>query len=89
MVNAGRLVKTAVAAFYMYLEFLVCNLPTTCVHIAFLISGESTNIGPLWDYADTLVFLNSSLNPFIYCWKMTHIRHAVIDILRNVSRGLK
>ena len=23
----------------------------------------------------TLVFLNSVLNPVIYCWKMRHIRH--------------
>ena len=55
MVNAGRLVKTALATFYVYLVFLVCNLPTTCVNIAFLISGESANIGPLWYYSHTLV----------------------------------
>ena len=33
----------------------------------------------------TFVFLNSSLNPVIYCRKMRHIRHAIVDILRNTS----
>ncbi|CAH3127966.1 unnamed protein product [Porites lobata] len=32
----------------------------------------------------TLVFLNSSLNPLIYCWKMRRIRQTVLDILRNI-----
>ena len=31
----------------------------------------------------TFVFPNSSLNPVIYCWKMRHIQHAIMDILRN------
>ena len=31
----------------------------------------------------TLLHLDSSLNPVIYCWKMRHIQHAVINILRN------
>ena len=83
----ARLRKTAVGTFYVYLVFLVCNLPLTCVNIAFLISGDSTNIHTLWDYAVTLMFLNSSLNPLIYCWKMRHIRHAVLDMLRNIFRA--
>ena len=36
-------------------------------------------------FSFTFVFLNSSLNPVIYCWKMRHIRHAAINILRNMS----
>ncbi len=37
----------------------------------------------------TLAYLNSSLNPVIYCWKMRNIHHAIIDILRNISTGSK
>ena len=32
----------------------------------------------------TMMLLNSSLNPVVYCWKMRHIRHAILDTLRNV-----
>ena len=31
----------------------------------------------------TLVFLNSTLNPLIYCWEMKNIRHTVVDMLRH------
>ena len=35
-------------------------------------------------YTRTLVFLNSSLNPLIYSWKMRDVRHNIMNILRNV-----
>ena len=87
MTNAARLRKTAVGTFYVYLVFLVCCLPYTCTSIAFIISGPSTNLYTVWIYTETLLYLNSSLNPLIYCWKMKHIRHAVMDILRNIFSG--
>ena len=33
----------------------------------------------------TLVFLNSSPNPLIYCWNMRNIRHNFIDGFRNAA----
>ena len=83
-VNPLRLRKSAVGAFYVYLAFLVCYLPQTCRHIAVVVSGSSTVTKALTYYGWTLIFLNSSLNPVIYCWKMKHIRRAVMDILRNI-----
>ena len=32
----------------------------------------------------TLVLLNSSLNPFLYCWKIREVRQAVRDTLRDL-----
>ena len=32
-------------------------------------------------YTATLVLLNSSLNPFLYCWKIREVRQAVKDTL--------
>ena len=46
--------------------------------------SESVTVKKLHYFSLTVVFMNSSLNPLIYCWKMRHIRHAVINILRNV-----
>ena len=37
----------------------------------------------LWYYVFTLMYLNSSLNPLIYSWKIRGIRQAVVGILRN------
>ena len=87
MESAARQRKSAVSTFYVYLVFLVCCFPDYCALVALLISGQSTVLDGVFLYTRTMVFLNSSLNPVIYCWKMKHIRHAVIDILRNIRQN--
>ena len=82
MANAARLRKSAIATFYVYFVFLICYLPRTSIFVASRILGSS--IEGWLAYAVTLVFLNSSLNPLIYCWRMRHIRHSVIDIVRKI-----
>ena len=81
--NSARQRKSAVATFYVYLVFLVCYLPYVCVIVVYSISGASNLLKTLHKYTMTLVFLNSTLNPLIYCWKMRHIRHASMNVLRN------
>ena len=84
LANAARLKKTALATFYVYVVFVVCFLPYICVKAAYRIYGESELRLHLLYYSTTLVHLNSSLNPLIYCWKMRNIRQAVISVLRNI-----
>lgn len=83
-----RLKKAAIGTFYVYLVFLICNLPNT---LFFLIPSnlvhQSADLGTILSLADTLVFLNSSLNPLIYCWKMRHIRQAIMEMLRKIYLG--
>ena len=85
MANFSSLIKFAVGIFYFYIVFLVCYLPQFTFLMAIGISGPSIALKKFNLFATTLVYLNSSLNPVIYCWKMRHIRYAVIDILRNTS----
>ena len=84
MANFARLVKLALGTFYVYLVFLLCYFPFTCVKIVMIISGFNTTTWHILHYSWTMVFLNSSLNPLIYCWRMRHIRHAVINIIQNI-----
>ena len=84
MVNIARLVKLAVATFYVYLVFLLCYLPIMCLNIVVIISGQNITTKHIFHYSFTMVLLNSSLNPLIYCWKMRHVRHAVINIMQNI-----
>ena len=76
--------KSAVSTFYVYLVFLVCCLPQYCVLVVRMFFEQSNAVDGLFLYTVTLVYLNSSLNPVIYCWKMRHIRHTVMDILRSI-----
>ena len=77
--------KSAVGAFYVFLVLLACYLPALCIFIADLSNGQqSTLIYLLGLNANTLVLLNSSLNPLIYSWKMRDIRRTIMNLLRNV-----
>ena len=78
------LIKYTVGIFYVYLVFLICYLPLSICMAVIQFYGSSIVLKKLFLFLLTLVFLNSSLNPVIYCWKMRHIRHAIIDILRKM-----
>ena len=86
MENAARVRKFADGTFLVYLAFLVCYLTDVCFLVVVAIHGPNTNTKGLQIYAATLMFLNSSLNPLIYSWKMRQIRHTVVNMLRNLSR---
>ncbi|XP_068742399.1 adenosine receptor A3-like [Montipora capricornis] len=79
--NAAKRFKLAGSTFCVYLVFAVCYLPNICINIVLINSGLSKTILHFKYYFWTLVLLNSSLNPLIYCWKMRDIRQSVIHIL--------
>ena len=83
MSRFARLVKSAVGILYVYLLFLICYLPFLICLVANEINGPSVPLKSWFIFSLTLIFLSSSLNPVIYCWKMRHIRHAIMAILRN------
>ena len=84
--NAGKLKKSATSIFYLYLVFVACYVPRMCIMSIISSAGESTVLLiHLRLYTFTLVFLNSSLNPLIYCWKIRHIGKAIMVILRNLA----
>ena len=88
LANSTRITKSANSTFCIYLLFWVCYLPHLFVSIARRIYGnESVIIKVLYVFSETLVLVNSSLNPVVYCWKMRQIRLTILDILRKLSRG--
>ena len=82
--NMTLLKKSAIGTFYIYLVFLFCFLPLIVISVISIFSGSSVATKHLFFYGITLMFLNSSFNPLIYCWKMKSIRHTVINTLRKV-----
>ena len=80
------LLKSTVGIFYVYLVFLICYLPFFICKAVIRIYGSSTALKQFFFYSLTLIYLNSSLNPVIYCWKMRHVRQAIVNILRKMFR---
>ena len=83
--NFTVLMKSTVGIVYVYLVFLICYFPYLICMAVIRIYGSSIALKKLFLYSVTLMYLNSSLNPVIYCWKMKQIRHAIMEILRKAS----
>ena len=77
--------KSAMASLYVYLVFIVCYLPNICVLITIATNSEPRiDVNHLQFYTVTLLFLNSTLNPLIYCWKIKRIQHTIVGTLRHI-----
>ena len=76
--------KSAWNALIVYVTFLFCYLPFYVSVLFVLIYGEK--MSPLIaNYATLLIiFLNSSLNPLVYCWRYREIRNIVRSSLKKV-----
>ena len=83
--DVASVVKSAFGIFYVFLLFLICYLPSFIGMVVYQIYGPSIPLKKVIFFSWTLLNLNSSLNALIYCWKMAHIRHAICNILRNMS----
>ena len=84
MARFTKLVHSAVSFFYIYILLLACYLPLL---ICMRIKTPSVARKRFLVVSVTFLFLNSSLNPLIYCWRMRNMRHSIINVLRNMSRN--
>ena len=85
MANFASLIKAAGSTFCVCVVFLVCYLPHIISLAVHKINGTNIEFKRSLLYSWTAIYVNSSLNPVIYCWRMRHIRRAIMDILRNMS----
>ena len=77
--------KSAMTSLYVYLVFIACYLPNICrLFITAAIPEPRIDVKHLSFYTVTLMFLNSTLNPLIYCWKMKRIQRTIVGTLRNL-----
>ena len=83
--NFLKLRKSALGTFYVCIVFLICYLPSCILSFLFMARLlSSISYYNAWPHTTTLFFLNSSLNPVIYCWKMGPIRRTLVDIIRGI-----
>lgn len=77
-----QIIKSALNTFIYYIVMILCYLP---LFISMLILSISPNHWThIWGLTDTLVFMNSSINPFLYCWRICELRKAVVKTARVV-----
>ena len=83
--DAVRFRNLSMAMFLVYLVFLLCILPFMCVLLIASFHGRDTAVETALNFTMTLVFINSTLNPFLYCFRLKTLRREVWDTLRGIA----
>ena len=81
--------KTVNNMLWIYCLLFVCYMPHLTSVLVILFTGLSNSSRFALHFSGIAVFLNSSLNPILYCWKMEEIKQIVIaniNALRNFVR---
>ena len=82
--KTARYRKTVSSALWLFITLLACYLPFDIVTPIVAITGlDNPALNLAWFVTISLVLLNSSLNPFLYCWKMKEVRQAVKNAIRQ------
>ena len=80
--NIMRLKKSSMNTFVFYVILILCYIPM------FILLMLSVIIWLHWTielrFSATVVFMNSSINPFLYCWRLSELRTAVVKTARNM-----
>ena len=85
--NLARYRKAVYSALWVQLVLVVCYLPYVVVEGLNAEIGLSSSVYLTRKVADTLICLNSTLNPILYCWKISEVRQAVKDTIRQFCRS--
>ena len=85
--NIARYKKTASSIAWLQFTLLVCYLPFIIVGILSAynkIPAGASRVVCL-RIAVSVLYLNSSLNPILYCWKIRDVRKVVKDTIRQLN----
>ena len=75
--NMVQYKKVVSSIFWLQLTLVACYAPFITVSLLRHTVLSGTTIQGLWLFTATLVYSNSSLNPFLYCWRIREVRMAV------------
>ena len=80
--DMARRKKSAINTFIYFICMILCYFPVLIS--ALILAIFSSHWTTTWILADTLAFLNSSINPFLYCWRTRELRTAVFATVRQI-----
>ena len=82
--NKARYRKAVSSALWVQITLVVCYLPYFIAVALMTREGFALPLYLAREYTTTLVFVNSSLNPMLYCWKIREVREAMKEIIRPI-----
>ena len=79
--NIARYKKTVSSIMWVQLALTACFVPWT---IAAALNANGIYNDAAWLATFTLLYLNSSLNPILYCWRIREMKQAVKGTIRQL-----
>ena len=80
--NIHRSTKSAKSTFIYYIVMILCYTPVFIAMSILVISPHHWT--KVWNITDTVAFMNSSINPFLYCWRICELRTKVVETARQM-----
>ena len=79
--NLVRTKRSAISTFIYYICMILCYTPMfSFMSIVAIRPGLSGLM--VWKVGNTFVFMNSSINPILFCWRVRELRRAVLKLVR-------
>ncbi|XP_073247350.1 melanocortin receptor 5-like [Porites lutea] len=82
--NIARYRKALYSALWVQGTLVICYLPNTIAVFLTPQTGMPLSMYLARELAASMVLLNSSLNPLLYCWKIREVRQAVKETLTQL-----
>ena len=81
--NIARYKKMVHSVAWLQMALIVCYMPIISL-LSFTIVNQRFEKEFLYRSAITVVFLNSSINPILYCWRIREVKREVKNILKQI-----
>ena len=80
--NIQQSKKSAKNTFIYFIVMILCYLPLLISMSILAVSPDQWTIE--WTLTETLALMNSSINPFLYCWRLRELREAVVKTAKRM-----
>ena len=81
-----RVKRSAYNAFVVYTVFLICYIPNIFCGILLVVSDFRLSLITAFYITIFLIYLNSSVNLFVYCWRYREIREIMKKTMAKIFR---
>ena len=84
--NIARFKKSVSSVLWVQLALVTCYIPFLVVVILMTygrMSGDNLQVA--FNISATLTYLNSSVNPILYCWRMRAVRQAARETIKQLN----
>ena len=85
--NVLKCRKSVVTVLNIYGLFVICYVPFFGTLITDMLHRYTIKIQIAYDFSTIVIFVNSFINPVVYCWRIREIKKAVKNILSGWGGG--